>query len=738
MANDWTFRFAGVAPSWLVVTIALLLIGAIAASSLILARRGLSPRAIALLASLRFAAAVCFLLILLQPILVRSREEASRSHALILFDRSRSMAAPSSADGKSRWQEAVDRMGSGAFASHLGTNYDASFYVFDDHAIEASRETLDGIKPDGSGTLVGECVESAWLQEKAKGRTPRRILLASDGVNQSSVDAAAFAMKHGIAIDVLIPSQSASNGVEAWEIADLQAPRRVLLGSETRLRLSLRRSSAADADKVRLRLKEDDREVWAGEANFPKGARETHVEMTYRPQTKGVKRCRIEATLDGKSLASADLSLEVADRHFEALVLEDSWRWELKHLKRIFEDDPGVRFTAVVSRGGNAFVQFASPDRRADLVGFPQNAADLERFDVVFLGNVDVARWPAGLADSLARQVTEEGRSLVVIGGPNLGQLSALPAIERLLPVELNADSGKPIEGPIETRFGADASASPFFFQLRDGDSLPPLDRVYPAVRKRAGASVLLEAADKRNAYGKLILLAEHRVGRGRVVFVGTDTLWKWHTLASPGDGPTPYLTFWQQAIRALAPVHATTGDGQIVLASERQRTTPGRAFAVDAELRGSSLRNAKLKAWLQTPDDRRLPLAMLPVGEGSAASRADIALPAEGTHTLVVQAVEGERVLAESTLRIQGTPKQGEDSGSPVDADALKRLAKRTGGSVIDPANPESWPKSESETLPPSIRIAATDPWSNGTLLLLLACFLGADWFLRLRRGWT
>ena len=82
----------------------------------------------------------------------------------------------------------------------------------------------------------------------------------------------------------------------------------------------------------------------------------------------------------------------------------------------LFEDDPSFRFSALLARGGGAFVQFGSPDRRVNLVGFPQTRADLDGFDCFVLGDVDPAKWPRALAADLARQVTDEGKSLVVIG----------------------------------------------------------------------------------------------------------------------------------------------------------------------------------------------------------------------------------------------------------------------------------------------------------------------------------
>jgi len=111
-------------------------------------------------------------------------------------------------------------------------------------------------------------------------------------------------------------------------------------------------------------------------------------------------------------------------------------------------------------------------------------------------------------------------------------------------------------------RVRPDSAQSPFFFQFRAGaeETLPPLDQIYPTLRKRPGATVLLEATKERGEYGPHIVIAEQLSAAGRVLFVATDTLWKWHTLAPTKDGPTSYSIFWQQAFRAMSPARPNAG----------------------------------------------------------------------------------------------------------------------------------------------------------------------------------
>src|SRR5207253_4877051 len=124
---------------------------------------------------------------------------------------------------------------------------------------------------------------------------------------------------------------------------------------------------------------------------------EERVQLAHRPGETGLKRYEFRAG----DATPFPLSVQVVDGRHEVLLLEDTWRWEFKFLRRVLEEDPSFRFTALLSRGNGAFLQFAAPDRRSQLVGFPQNRAQLLGFDTVIVGDVNPRRWPRDLAASL-------------------------------------------------------------------------------------------------------------------------------------------------------------------------------------------------------------------------------------------------------------------------------------------------------------------------------------------------
>jgi hypothetical protein len=516
-----------------------------------------------------------------------------------------------------------------------------------------------------------------------------------------------------------------------------------LLGSETHFRVTLRSATAQPGARLlTLRLTEDGKDVWTEPVSFAAARTEQRVRVAHRPTTAGVKRYEFHLT-DGNAPPAPPypLSAQVLDGKNEVLILEDTWRWEFKFLRRLLEDDPSFPYTALLARPGGAFAQFASPNRRVQLGSFPQGPAELEGFDLLVLGDVNPKRWPSGLASAIARAVRDEGKGLVVVAGPNLAHLAEVPELHTLLPVELTRESAQPLNGPIEVRISPDGSGSAFFFQPSTANSrLPALDQIYPPLRKRPGATVLLEAARQANPNGNLIVVAEQTAGRGRVLFVGTDTLWKWQTLA-PSDVSrgTPYSTFWQQALRALTPPRPASDGARLWLDPDRSRYEAGRRVGVRAEVEADPpLPQAQVQTTVVLPDERRLPLAFTADPAEPNRFRAEFEATLPGSYRMLgTLSAEGRRV-AEGSCLIEVDEARSETADVGVDHANLARIAASTGGRVIDPADPQTWPNADGQPAEPVMRARQLDLWSNFSLLIALCVLLGIDWMLRLLRGYV
>jgi len=741
-------------PLWAIALITCALLALLVQGSLVLARKRLPRRWIAALAALRVAIVLVFAICLLQPIVSFQRTVQEGPPLFVLLDTSKSMGVKDSSESASRLADSLQWMETSGLRKTLAGRPNVHWFAFDGHARSVAPADVTALEAGGPTTRYAESLADAWefyRQQRTEGLAVvpgGRVLLASDGNDSDPRDAAETARRLGLAVDTLAPAPAPAGGEKARvTVAQVQAPRRVLLGAESRFAVTLRQEGLAQKP-LTLQLKEGDKLVATQPFTFAADQPEKMVNVSFRPEEAGLKEysLAVEGAPSGKTSGSdaPHYSVQVVGARNEVLFIEDSWRWEFKFLRRIFEDDPSFTLTAFLSRGENAFVQLAEPDRRTQVTGFPQSRSELAGFDTLVLGSAEPRRWPRGFADALRQLVEEDGKSLIVIAGPHLRQMMDQPGLAALLPVELSHDSATPTPGPVAVRVTAEGLGTQFFAASGNAPaafwtSLPPVDQIYPAIRKKPAATALVEAAQLANPYGNLILMAEHTVGRGRVLFVATDTLWKWQMHAAAVEGPTPYQVFWQQALRTLAPIRQSTGNVNLNIQPDRSRYEPGQTVVLRAEVQsGRPLPKARVQAQVTLPDGKQLPLDFAPdaTEAGIHTARFDVTMP--GQHKVAATVVAEDKPAADMLIAFDVEEGTGELAGQRINEANLIRIARDTGGHHIDRADPTTWRALESIKKVPVTRLQTVDLWNDYALLLLLSALLGADWLLRLLRGFA
>ncbi|HUW31540.1 MAG TPA: vWA domain-containing protein [Planctomycetota bacterium] len=747
-----SFQLIPILPLWLIVPVTAGLLALLVIGSRILVRKRVPARWICLLAALRVAIVAIFLACLLQPVTSCTKATAPEPHVLVLVDTSRSMAAADTPDGRSRLAAVTDPAALHKVLGNLPEQCRVDWFAFDADARPVTLGDVAALQPNGAATNLAAGIASAYshYREEAASRgaaATARVVAATDGNDFS--DPIRAARRLGLIVDVLQPpvrTTPAPDHGPRVAIVSVNNPRRVLLGGEARLLATLRQDQP-DAQTVDLNLTEDGQPVRSFPVAFADGELEKHASLAFRPEKAGVHTYRLSVgnatgnpANDAPGLAAVETTIQVISRKYEVLLLEDTWRWDLKFLCRIFEDDPHFNFTAFVARGRNAFVQLAEPDRSVELGGFPSTWPELAAFDMIVLGDVDPARWPDGMAGAVRRLVADEGRSLIVIAGPNLPKLARQPDLESLLPVAV-PETLNPADGPVPVRVSIEGAASSFFFRGEDSaDSLwrnlPPMDQVYPPLRKKPGATVLVEASQLANDHGNVAVVAEQTVGRGHTLFIGTDTLWKWQTLGPRSDsGQTPYSVFWQQALRAMAPDRP---NAVLDVQPDGWSYRAGQAVKLHARLNTDArFTRLRIRGTVKTPDGREIRLQFMADALRPSERTASFAADVPGQYTVSVSAETEGKVAADVSTVINVLQPPGEDTDAGVNHAALSALARETGGREIDPADPKTWPAIDEAALQPVQQARMFDLWSNFTLLSVLAAALALDWLLRLWRGY-
>jgi hypothetical protein len=263
MLHDPSIQWQPVAPLWAVALLTVALLLALGWGSLVIRRRQVPLRWVVVLAVLRLAAVAVFLAALLRPSLTFTQVVEPNPELTVLVDASQSMGLPGSPGDGSRLESSVKAVRTGPLADALRKRFQVRFFAFDEDAFPVDETGLAALQPTGVNTDYGKSLADADALGRTARGSPRRILLVSDGHDRGAADPAVVAQRLGVSIDTLAPGTSdAAVDDGPVLVADVQAPRRVFLGSETAFRVALRGPAVGVDRPLTVRLTEDGKEVW--------------------------------------------------------------------------------------------------------------------------------------------------------------------------------------------------------------------------------------------------------------------------------------------------------------------------------------------------------------------------------------------------------------------------------------------------------------------------------------------
>jgi hypothetical protein len=750
-----SLTFLPLIPAWLIVLVTIGLFALLAHGSRLLLSKKVPQRWVGYLAALRIVAILLFLVCLLRPVVTTSTTRQGGPDLMILVDGSASMAGD---DGESRVAALTSSMQGSGLMDALDEKFSVQWFAFDRDARQIRGiNDAHSLAVDGQSTRLAESLMTAWTYQQNRERAAddsagaAKVIVLTDGNDQSTRDPVEVAQMLGLSLfPIAAPDVAAAVKEANVTIAGIESPQRVLLGSEARFDVTLRQNGA-DSVPLMVDLLENGDVVAQQPVTFDVGQSERYVRLAHRPMAVGAARysVHVRPAENPEALGAVqpyDTTVDVLARNNKVLVLEDSWRWEFKFLRRVLEDDPSFTFTAFISRGPGIYMQFTEPDNTVKLAGFPRGKSELEWFDVIVMGDVKTQNWPQSLTAGVRQAVVEDGKSLVVIAGPGIGRIANDPILSTLLPVEVTPATAQPRQGPVKLTLTPEGLASPFFFTPRAADKpdrwtdLPDVDQIYVPLRKRPGATILAETADHKSDFGNAIVMAEHTVGKGRVLFVGTDTTWKWQTMGVADDEEnTPYKVFWQQTLRAMAPTRSNEGNVNVWVRTDRSRYTAGETVKLTVEYKATDLSDKpEIKATVGVPDGRELPVVLTRDATRDNIFHASFEVSEAGHYSVAGMLQVAGRTIADRRTAVDVDDAAIETARLAADQTTIRRLASGTGGQVINLDDPTTWPTHNQADTATVLQSRTFDPWGSFYLLVGLVLVLAVDWLLRLLRGFV
>ena len=777
--------------------IALLALVPIVAFALWMARgqAGMSPALRTTLVVLRVAVLMLIVLLLLEPTLRTQTRTTVRGRVPVLIDVSQSMqigdtrkdtvdlVEAAAAMGKLPWPEraADGQLDPQAYASYFSTKEKReevsmapratlvrsvvdhpSLNVFDQlnrgHAVRFhmfARQTeavqpgenlpdvlAEGLPRADQATRIGDAIDHVLRQYA--GSPISAMVLLSDGASNAGAAPEQAAQRLG---ELDIPLYTVGVGLSEPNDVRLEnvIVREVLFTKDLVTIKARIVSSGYEKRTVTLRATLDGVDVASKTIVLAGGAQFEQLSFQ-APQLPGRVPLEVEVSpLSGEATIennTVDRTVRVIDDKLKVLYIEGSPRWEYRYLRSILKRDRRLDVTFVMTEGDAALAK-ASPDH---IDRFPEDPRDAFAHDLLIIGDVRAGTFNPDQMDLIEQLVRERGGALLMLAGEDHAPADYIDTpIARLLPVRLEEGPGEQISRhvhPVLTPAGRDSMVMVVDTSMSRNDArwsiVKPLGTIPRLAGPKPGAEVWAELSDPAFGLGAYPLVAWQRYGAGKVMFVGTDRLWRLRYKV----GDEHHTRFWVQAVQFMGLSRLLGENRQVRIETDRAVYEAGEAVHITVDAMNASYEPLEAPGYrvsvTRLDDQFRTTPTLKPV-PGIAGLYHTIYVPRQpGRYTVTA---------GEASAQPQGQPDANvaEFDVRPADAEqmdtamhehTLVSMARATGGEylrLIDlPRLPEMI-ESRDQTLTYTQEYPLWNTWVVLVLFLLLA---GSEWFLRRQNG--
>ncbi len=678
----------------------------------------LRPQARTVLMVLRAAALAWIAILLARPLLSLAGGATGRGTVVVLTDVSRSMDLPAdsvAAKGPSRLDVARES------AARAARNF-------------GGRATV--VEKEFASGAVGDSVTGAAREKSALGDAllaavegvegARGIVLVSDGAQTSGRDAVAAARELGLPVATVAVGEMPARDVA---IVDVLANPTARVGQDTPAEVRLRALGAPR--RVRVTLQDGGTERASKEVSLPGGGAEVSVRLSYKPTRPGLSVFEVAVPADPEEWTDANnrraYAQEVLPDRQKVLVLAGSYHWDWTWTKRAIAADSAYAAEHWVFARG----RFARVSGGAGAT-LPATTAGLRPYALAVLVGVEAAQLPPATSEALARWI-EGGGSVVVVGGAARNGVVGLAGgpLGKALALARAAGPAAVLEAaPALTEAGRAADV----VRLEDDaatnvatwSTLPPLENV------QALAVTALDQVDVTDASGRLALVIERRVGRGKAIVVNGASIFRWGFASADVDAGRRFERLWGHFLRELSQPAQTE---PLRLVAEKALVTRGEPVRLEAALQDAAFRpvdGARVTARVNGPVSKDVVLEGR--GEGSYGITLEGLPP--GRYNASATAVTGGRNAgtAQATFWVDAQSAEWQDVAP--DPGLLAAVARAGGAASVRPGDESKLPQALLEARPRVEREKNVRLWEEPLAMALAIWLLSTEWWLRRKRG--
>ena len=426
-----------------------------------------------------------------------------------------------------------------------------------------------------------------------------------------------------------------------------------------------------------------------------------------------------------------EFHINIRDDKLKVLVVDSLPRWEYRFLRNALARDPGVEMHCIlfhpeIGMGGG----------KDYLPAFPGTKEQIAGYDVILLGDVGIGGGELNEknAELIKGLVEQQSSGLIFLPGRRGRQSTFLNSpLADMYPVILDDAKAQGVGLQNEsqlvlstlgrrhllTRFDSDENLNDELWKL-----LPGFYWSAGVEKSRPGSEVLAVHSALRNSFGRMPLLATRAAGTGKVLFMGSDSAWRWRR----GVEDKFHYRFWSQVVRWMAHQrHLSEKDGIRLSYSPETPHVGDTVFLQGTVLdsAGYPAENETVTGKITSPKNRTERLEFSALEGGWGVFKSSFIAQAGGKYNVQITAEKNRRDL-ETEIFVRQPLR--EKIGQPVNSQVLREIASLTGGaSVSYEALDEIVQKisllPEPKPIEKRIRLWSS-PWWGGLILFLLVIY--------------
>ncbi|MDE0317961.1 MAG: hypothetical protein OXM61_24030 [Candidatus Poribacteria bacterium] len=684
---------------------------------------------------LRLVLVILVVVTLNQPEWLESQPPEQRSTLAILWDKSNSMLTQDIIDEqdtavkrKSRAETIQPLMSEEVWKSEQDTELNVVFEPFSS-LLDPAEEATD--------------INAGLSHILDNHSNLRGVVLLSDGdwnIGDSPVKAATRFHMQGV--PVFTVGVGSEVPLPDIELVSMDAPTYGVTKKQIRIPFVVRNTLGQDRD-VNLTLSVNDEPTVNKIITVP-AMGQAQENMAWTPQETGEFTLNLRIAPDMQELIpeNNELSAPISIRQerLEILVIESYPRWEYRYLRNALERDAGVNVTCLLFHpklpkvgGGRSYIKH-----------FP-DARELSKFDVVFLGDVGISpeQLTAEQARNLRQLVSAQAAGIVFIPG-RIGAQDSLTAgpLADLYPVILDPATPNGVGSSVQSYFAlTEPGQRSLLTRLGDTDldnsevwrTLPGFFWYAGIRRAKAGTEILAVHDQAATVSGRVPLIVTKTYGTGKVLFMGTDSAWRWRH----GVEDKYHYRFWSQVARWMAYRRQMAQGEAIRLFYSPDRPHVDDVLTLNANVMdnvGGPLDRGTVTVQAIAPSGKTETIRLQPGIEDALGLFVGTFVPKESGNYRLVATSSETGASVQTDLSVQGLNR--EQQGRLARFDVLEEIAKITNGKLVPIAEVGTLLDHLAALPEPEPIVKRTRIWSHplwGGLIILL---LGLFWVARKMAG--